>query len=73
MLLAKLMVVAALIAILYNLGAGLIYLLRDPGESRRAVRALTWRIGLSIVLFIAVLVLSAVGGLGVNPHPADVP
>lgn len=36
--------------ILYNLGAGLYYMLVDTGQSKRTVNALTRRIGLSIVL-----------------------
>lgn len=73
MALMKLLIIGALIAIVFNLGAGLIYLLKDPGDSRRAVRALSWRIGLSITLFIVVLLMVSIGGLGTNPHPAEVP
>ena len=36
--------------ILYNLGAGLYYMLVDTGRSKRTVNALTRRIVLSIVL-----------------------
>ena len=36
--------------IVYNLGAGLYYMLVDTGRSRRTVNALTRRIVLSIVL-----------------------
>jgi len=36
--------------IIYNLGAGLYYMLVDTGRSKRTVNALTRRIALSIVL-----------------------
>jgi len=36
--------------IIYNLGAGLYYMLVDKGESKRTVNALTRRIVLSIAL-----------------------
>ena len=57
--LKTLLIVAFLLVILWNLGAGLYYLLVDRGQSKRTVNALTWRIcwhriGLAIVLLIAV-------------------
>lgn len=39
----------------------LFFLARDKGETRRTVKALTWRIGLSVLLFVLILVLWAVG------------
>ncbi len=39
----------------------LFFLARDHGESKRTVKALSWRIGLSVLLFVLVLVLWAVG------------
>ncbi len=47
----KLGIVLFLIFIVYNLGAGCYYMLTDQGKTDRLVRSLTWRIGLSIVLF----------------------
>lgn len=41
--------------ILGSLGQALFYLVRDKGHSERTVRALTWRIGLSIVLFASLM------------------
>ena len=40
--------------ILYSLGSGLFYLVRDKGNSDRVVKALTWRIALSLFLFILI-------------------
>ena len=66
----KLLNVAALVAILYNLGAGLYYMMVDRGSTGRTVRALTWRIGLSVALILAVMLSVAMGWIhphGINP------
>ena len=65
-LLVKLIIVAALLAIVVSLGVALWRLISDRGESHRAVRALTFRIGLSIVLFV-LLLLGMLTGV-VVPH-----
>ncbi|MFC5299851.1 twin transmembrane helix small protein [Azospira restricta] len=52
----KLLVVFTLLAIVASLFSGLWFLYRDRGTGTRAVRALTVRIGLSISLFILLLV-----------------
>ena len=36
--------------------SGLFFLVRDQGRSTRTVKALTWRIGLSVALFLLLLV-----------------
>lgn len=41
--------------ILFNLISGLVFLVRDRGQGERTVRALTWRIGLSIGLFLLLM------------------
>ena len=47
----KLVVVLFLIFIVYNLAEGCYYMLNDHGKTDRVVKALSWRIGLSILLF----------------------
>lgn len=61
-----LLVVGFLAVIVYNLGAALYYMLTDNGESKRAVNALTRRIGLSILL-IALVGAGIASGL-IQPH-----
>ncbi|MDR7134324.1 succinate dehydrogenase/fumarate reductase cytochrome b subunit [Lysobacter niastensis] len=56
-----LFIVAFLGVIVYNLGAGLYYMLVDHGSSKRTVNALTWRIGLSVVLILLVAAGMATG------------
>ncbi|MDW8479087.1 MAG: twin transmembrane helix small protein [Xanthomonadales bacterium] len=63
---AKLLILAAFAAVLYNLAAALWYMLRDRGESRRMVQALTWRIGLSVGLIALVMLMVALGWI--EPH-----
>jgi len=62
----KLIVILFLVIILYCLGSGLFYLVRDKSDSDRVVKALSWRIGLSIVLFFLLFVAYALGW--VTPH-----
>ena len=50
--LKTLLIIAFLIAIIWNLGAGLYYMLTDKGQSKRTVNALTKRIALSVALIL---------------------
>lgn len=46
----RIIVFLMLAAIIVSLGSGLYYLTRDQKDSRRLLRALTWRISLSVLL-----------------------
>ena len=48
----KILIIVFLVTIVYSLGSALIVLVKDHGESDRTVKRLTWRIGLSLVLFL---------------------
>ena len=61
-----LFVVAFLLTILYNLGAGLYYMLVDKGTTSRTADALTRRIALSVVLILLVVAGIATGWI--EPH-----
>jgi hypothetical protein len=50
----KIIILAAFAVIVYNLVAGGYYMLTDQSKSDRVVRALTWRIGISIGLFASI-------------------
>lgn len=52
----KLLVLLILGGIIASLGSGLFYLVSDKDGSGRLVKALTWRIGLSVALFIFLIV-----------------
>jgi len=69
-----LVVVGFLALILWNLGAGLYYMLSDKGQSKRTVNALTKRIALSVGLILLVILAHYMGwiefhGVGRNPNP----
>ena len=59
-------ILAFLGLILYNLGAGLYYMLVDKGTTKRTVNALTRRIALSVLLILLVIAGIATGII--EPH-----
>ncbi|QXP85184.1 twin transmembrane helix small protein [Methylococcus sp. ANG] len=66
-MLPKILIVLVLVVIVASLGSALFYLVKDGDRrSPRTVRALTLRIGLSIALFLALLLGYALGLL--RPH-----
>lgn len=52
----KLLIIAFLLVILWNLGAGLYYMMVDKGTTNRTVKSLSWRIGTSVMLILLVMV-----------------
>jgi succinate dehydrogenase/fumarate reductase cytochrome b subunit len=62
----KLLIIAFLIVILWNLGAGLYYMMVDKGSTDRTVRSLSWRIGISVVLIVLVAIGIYTGAI--KPH-----
>jgi succinate dehydrogenase hydrophobic anchor subunit len=65
-MLTKLMIVALIVAILYALFSGMVYLVKDPSSERRTVRALTWRVGLQVLLIVFLIVAYFMGWI--QPH-----
>lgn len=51
-MLAKLLVITVMLVILAMLVSGMFFLVRDKGQSKRTVKALTGRIVVSLALFI---------------------
>lgn len=62
----KAIILVVMLVILIALGSSLIFLVRDGGKSNRTVKALTWRIGLSLLLFLFLFLAFAMGWL--HPH-----
>lgn len=54
-MITKLIVIITMVIILGALASSLIFLVRDKGKSKRSVTALTWRISLSLLLFLFLL------------------
>jgi len=51
----RMVVVLLVLAIVVSLFSGLVSLYRDRGSGERTARLLTWRIGLSMLLFVLLL------------------
>lgn len=51
----KIFVAIAFILIIASLGSALVYLMKDKGRSMRTVKALAFRVGFSVLLFILIL------------------
>jgi len=62
----KILIIIFLIAIIISLASGLLFLVKDSSDDDRTVRALTWRIALSVAM-IAFLVVAYFAGW-VHPH-----
>ena len=71
----KTLIIIAFLAIIASLGSALFHLVKhkDQANSQKTLKALTFRIGLSVVLFILVVILTATGmiepsGIGSRIH-----
>ena len=62
----RLLIIGTLLAIVWSLGTALYHLSKGTGDSDRMLRALTWRISLSLGLFILLLVAGRAGWI--TPH-----
>lgn len=52
--------------IFFSLGSALYYLVRGKGDTEKVVKALTWRISISVFLFILLFIAYALGWI--QPH-----
>jgi hypothetical protein len=64
--LGRLIIIAVLVSIVAFLGSALFQLARGQGDSQQMLRALTWRVGLSVGLFLVLLLLWRFGII--RPH-----
>ena len=64
--LIKIFVILMFIAIVVSLGSAFFSLFRNKGEGTSTVKALTIRVGLSIALFVILMVLASLGII--KPH-----
>jgi membrane protease YdiL (CAAX protease family) len=72
-MLIKIFIVLFLLTILYSLASSFFFLVHDKGQGDRTVRRLTWRIGLSLVLFVLLWVAYALDWIEPNSGPVRVP
>ena len=66
-MLFKIIIIAFLLIILYCLISGLYHLVQNKEDSDSVAKALTWRVGLSLLLFILLFIAFALGWI--VPHP----
>lgn len=69
----KILIIVFLLVILYSLGSALYFLVKDHGESDRTVKRLTWRIGLSLALFLFLWGAYQLGWIEPKSGPIRVP
>jgi len=65
----KLFLVVVLLVILFMLGSALFHMAKGKGDPERVVKALTWRIGLSVALFALIAVAYLMGWI--EPRQVD--
>ena len=49
-------VIAMMVAIIASLGSAAVFMVRGRGDSRRMAKALAWRVGLSVALFLLLMI-----------------
>lgn len=57
----RIAVALVLVGIVVSLGSALFHLMNDKGDSKKMVRALTVRVGLSVALFLLLMAAWALG------------
>ncbi|MBA2651483.1 MAG: twin transmembrane helix small protein [Tatlockia sp.] len=65
-MITKAIIILVMLVILFALGSSLFFLVRDEGKTTRTVKALTWRIGISLVLFLFLFLAFSLGWI--KPH-----
>lgn len=62
----KIFIIVLLLTVVISLGTALYHLVNNKGNSDKLVKSLTWRIGLSVGIFILLLIGQALGLI--QPH-----
>lgn len=62
----KVIIVILLLIVILSLGSALYHLVNHKGNSDKLVKSLTWRIGLSVFIFLLLLLGQAIGLI--QPH-----
>ena len=62
----KIFILFLLLVVIVSLGSALYHLVNNKGNSDKLVKSLTWRIGLSVGIFILLLIGQATGLI--QPH-----
>ena len=62
----KIIILLFVLVIFYCLGSALFFLIREGADSTRMAKALTWRVILSVSVFVLLMIAYALGW--VHPH-----
>ena len=62
----KIIIILLFLTILLSLSSGLVFMIKDKGHTKRAVKALTFRIGLSVFAFL--LLMAGYYAGWIQPH-----
>jgi len=62
----KIIVILLFLAVLGSLASAMVFLVKDKGETNRTAKALTYRIGISVFIFL-LLILAYFAGW-IEPH-----
>lgn len=62
-MLVKAVIIILIILMLVSLGSALIFMMKGRGKTDRTVKALTWRVGIWVVLLAFILVAAKLGWL----------
>ncbi len=71
-MLSKILIITFLLVILFTLGSGLFYLFKDKSDSTRTLTALKWRVGLSVLLFLLLVVGLKTGVIKSHQNPLGI-
>jgi len=63
---SKAIIILVLLVIFFSLASGLVFLIQNKGDGKSMLVALTWRIGLSIGLFLFLMISFFFGTI--TPH-----
>lgn len=69
----KFLVILFLLVIVYSLASSFWFLVKDKGEGDRTVKRLTWRIGLSLALFLLLWAAYQLGWIEPSGGPVRIP
>lgn len=62
----KVVVIVLLLTVIFSLGSALFHFVKGGGDSDKMLKSLTWRIGLSVGIFILLIIGQAMGWI--TPH-----
>lgn len=65
----KWIILVAFALIIGSLGSALYFMMRDHGRTRNMARALAWRVGFSVALFVFILVAHQMGWIQATGVP----